>query len=1237
MATEHTISPNVAYLPQGGQSFGRFKVLELLGRGGMGQIFKVVIEDKPDSGPIALKVVDSPNLSRVDRLRFEREFQLTSRFHHPNLVEVFEFGSYQGTTYYTMEWVRGVDISAAFDKERQALGGGDLPKAAVGWIDGLLSGLQTLHEAGIVHRDLKPENILVDTEGVPKLLDLGLASHFTDQRSVSRLTVPGAVLGTIHFMAPEQVIGAEVDPRVDLYALGVMLYQWFTDRLPFIGPDPISVLGQILHEKPPRLDPIMQLPKSAVELVEQLLSKNPDDRPASAAQVRAIWNRAFGSLSDSAERELVAPSLKALPLPPRFVGRDKELELAQCRLLEGGAQGLSVTFTGAAGMGKSRALMELRDWAKRRRWKVLQTSASPLDTLPFQPLLDPLRASLRYGIPPTLESFRPELSLILPELMKEGEGDTELNPMRRYRLFEGMRRVMMYDRRRTDEPVTLLTLEDLQHAGDETLEFLHFLKQRQEVDGRASLLVAGTLGTSDRPEEGGRLEQTLSSPHLLFVELGPLDAEAARRLILSMVGGGSLEEMSLRAFVGQSEGNPLFLIEMTRAFLEEGRFQRLRKGDDDVWKLKLPSLSQASTSSSKIPDNLKSVVSRRLRPLSVPDRELLKKAAFLGLRFSFPLLAALAKRTEAEVFDTLTSLAAKGLIKEGKGTDTFDFCNSIIPAVLLDSATPAEKRQTHLQICQEALVLNPDDCDPFWLAWHYREAGEEGEAIRHLQKSADRALASFSFTQAAALYREILSSGADLPALGIDKAELEEKGADALRYRGDLAQAGTVYSDLLHGYHAGAARPESASGPDEASSPGPEGAARLRLLRKLAGVKDALGESDACFSLLKQGWKELGLTPLDSVTGVPNLLQLLKALTSSRLSLSSRSRLTRLSPGEVDEMMAIAAELQRLLFFLRPEGWVQQAVEVALTLRRARRSQQDPLDAAQADFNGGYLCLRLPKGWQTQSLRFLDSAVEKMKAAPSSFRRIDLLRDTSYLYQLTGRPERSLQLLLEAAEEGERVGHLTTLPATYGMAAAAAISMAEFEDAMGYAWKGYHLAQATENRRDAVLTTCELVRSMIYLNLWDELLPLYAELGEDDFKLFPYLRTLWLQIQVEKEIWEGKPGGLERAEQLALEGINLCADLDEVRYHRASLHILLIEARLKRLGLSAMDEEDWEQSERHLRPFPHLRFRLKLLKMMWLLKVPDLDEARLLAQRLLERPECNTFRSNLIKKLLSER
>ena len=1187
----------------------------------MGQIFRIRADGQPGSESMALKVVDSPNLTRVDQLRFEREFQLTSQFAHPNLVEVYDFGTYQGTTFYTMEWVMGVDIDTAFEKELASAGGGQLPPPAVGWINGVLSGLQTLHEAGIVHRDLKPDNILIDKNGQAKLLDLGLASHFTDDRSTSRLTVPGAVLGTIHFMAPEQVIGAEVDARSDLYALGVLLYRWFCDRLPFVGPDPISVLGQILHEPVPAIESRLQLPKGVVDLVEQLLSKSPDDRPSSALQVRGIWNRSLGSLSDSAERELVAPSLKALPLPARFVGRESALTKAQDCLLNDNAQGLNVVFTGAPGMGKSRCLTELRDWAKRRRWKVLQTVASPLDTLPFQPLLDPLRSSLKFGIPESLKSFHSELALILPELMTDEtealRGD--FNPLRRYRLFEGMRRVLIHDRRRTDEPYVLLTLEDLHYAGDETLEFLHFVKQRQESKGESNLLVAATLGGGQERSElrSGRLEQTLHSPHLLNIGLERLDKASAKALVLSMVGGGALEEISLNALLSQSEGNPLFLIEMTRVFLEEGRLQRFSRDDGDVWKLRLQKLNETSTTSAKIPDTLKSVVSRRLKPLHDEDRRLLKIAAFLGLRFHFPLLATISGRPEPEVFDSLLRLESKGLIKEGKVDNTFDFCNSVIPAVLLDAASPSEKRQTHLQICQSALAQDSEECDPFWLAWHFREAGEEAEALRHLYLSADRALASFSFAQATALYREILASPEIMESLDIKVDSVEEKYADALRFQGELEESSRIYQDLL-------GRPSATSK-----------AQPIRLLRKLAMVKDAQGETPESFELLKEAWKALGLTPLDEIKGNWNLMSLLKALTSSKLSLGGHSRIPPLDAAQAEEMGSLAVELQRILFFLRPTGWVQQAAEVALTQRKIKVGvENDPFAQAQAHFNGAYLCLRLPKGWQTQTLRLLDNAIEMLKEVPFSFSCIDLKRDCGYLYYLSGRAEHGLELVAEAAEEAENLGHLTNLPSSYGIAAAIATSLADFQASEDFGWKGYHLAQAMENRRDAALTACQLVRSLTYQGKWDEIEPIWQVLEDEDFRCFPYIRIAWLQAQAERAIWEGKPGGFERAATFAKEGLELADQLDELPYHRRSFHLLLHESRLKGTEPENFTREHWAKLESRLRAYPHFRFRAKLLELTWLEKVQDHKAAEILAEKLLQRPECNDYRRNLIESLI---
>lgn len=1215
-------NPSHNQLLQVGGDFGRFKVLELLGQGGMGQIFRVQPKDDPTASPLALKVIDSPNLSKIDRLRFEREFQLASRFDHPNLVKVYEFGSHQGTTYFTMEWVKGADINQAFTRALSESEQNEIPAEAIKWMDDILAGLEVLHEAGIVHRDIKPENVLIDLNGCAKLLDLGLASHFKGAQSDSRLTQPGAVLGTVHYMPPEQVIGGEIDVRSDLYSLGVVMYEWFSGELPFDGPDPLGVLGKILHQSAPPLKPRLPLPNRAIDLVMSLLSRNVDDRPASATQVRKMWQSAFGSLTSSAELEMIAPALDSLPLPPRHVGRDELTQRAQLELLDEGSQGLKVVFTGPAGMGKTRALQSLQDWAKRQRWKVLHTVASPLDTLPFQPLLEPLRMSLHFGVPESLASFKPELSLILPELTVPGsEVEPDLNPLRKYRLFEGMRRVLLHDRRKKDRSITFLTIEDLQHAGDETLEFLHFLRQQQSLDEERRLLVAATLGAGfeDTDALTGRLHQTLTADEVSRLHLEPLGLEPVRQLVLSMLGGGKLEELSLRALQNQSGGNPLFLIEMVRIFLEEKRLTRHNRNGEQIWHLRLPGTSEPASSSTKIPDSLKSVVAQRLKPLSTDDRELLKRAAFLGLRFRFTLLAAVADRTEAEVLDRLLYFAQKGLVKEGHEGDTFDFCNSILPAVLLDSVSATEKRQIHLQICDEAVKRHSEVVDPFWLAWHYRQAGERLQALQHLLTSADRAFSSFSFTQAAALYREILTEPEKLKEIGLEYNEVVEKEADALRHNGALADAEVIYRKLL-------------DGPGELSS-----THKVRLQQKIASIKGAQGDPEASLITLKKAWEGLGLEPLDSLQGTWRMTTLLKTLTAPDMRLVSTSRVKGLSQGQANEVAALAIRLQRALFFVRPPSWVRQAVEVALVQRQVNRhffaDKPDLLTSAHVDFNSGYLCLRLPKGWQSQSLRLLNRAADKAVQSEDPFARLELLRDCGYLLHLAGRSSQGQKLLNRAASEAEKVGHLTSLPQVYAMTVAVTHSMGLMDEAEEAGWKGYHLATALENQRDLVFNSLELALVLLTLRRLDEAQPFIEEMKEVDFSAFPYLETLWIRVQVEKELCQdGRVAG-QRALELVDEGLKMCREMDELRFLRRVFQVKRVESLLAANRQCDLDHNDWTAFEQRLRSFPHLRFDLKLLKLRWM---ADMGVKTLAAnaEKLRARPECQPFHRDQIESLL---
>jgi eukaryotic-like serine/threonine-protein kinase len=258
------------------ESFGRYKVLRLLGRGGMGSVYLAL--DTQLKRQVALKVphitafADRPEV----RDRFFREAQAAARFHHPNFCPIHDIGEVAGVPYLTMAFIEGKTLDDSIEK-----GTGWPPRRAVEVTRELALALATAHREGIIHRDLKPVNIMVKPSGGLVLMDFGLARWYDDLDS--NFTPSGAVLGTPSYMPPEQAEGnlKAVGPRSDVYSLGVILYELLTGRRPFEGPM-TKVLGMIAFVEPPPpsthrgdLDPRIEA------ICLKAMAKKPDDRYAS--------------------------------------------------------------------------------------------------------------------------------------------------------------------------------------------------------------------------------------------------------------------------------------------------------------------------------------------------------------------------------------------------------------------------------------------------------------------------------------------------------------------------------------------------------------------------------------------------------------------------------------------------------------------------------------------------------------------------------------------------------------------------------------------------------------------------------------------------------------------------------------------------------------------------------------------------------------------------------------------
>ena len=277
---------------------GRYKVLELIGRGGMGEVYKV---EHVRMGKIAAMKMLHEELAREHEIvaRFQREAQAVSKLSHPHTVQVFDFGEHEGSLFLVMEYVRGQDLGSLCRTEDHLT-----YKRALPMLVQMCLALEEAHEAGIVHRDIKPENVIVSkgTDGADyiKVLDFGLALFREQGPDQANITQQGNVIGTPYYMSPEQIRGEEVDQRADIYALGATLYRMVTGETPFVAKTPVGVLTKTLTEvlvPPCKRRPDLNIPGALEAVVMKAMAKESSERYASSRALRKALEECMSTLS----------------------------------------------------------------------------------------------------------------------------------------------------------------------------------------------------------------------------------------------------------------------------------------------------------------------------------------------------------------------------------------------------------------------------------------------------------------------------------------------------------------------------------------------------------------------------------------------------------------------------------------------------------------------------------------------------------------------------------------------------------------------------------------------------------------------------------------------------------------------------------------------------------------------------------------------------------------------------
>ena len=254
-----------------------YRIEARLGAGGMGVVYRAT--DVTLGRTVALKVLSRQlATSEEAKARFLREARAASALDHPNIGVIYELGEHDGELFIAMAFYDGESL-------KQRIQRGPLPlPTVVNILRQIASGLEAAHRAGIVHRDIKPANILLTASGTVKILDFGLAKLIFDSEAQS-VTNAGEVLGTLLYMAPEQLRGRDIDHRTDLWSLGVVAYELVSGACPFRSESKVSTSHQILNEEPRSLTTVAGVPSWLAALIDQLLRKNPADRPTSATEV----------------------------------------------------------------------------------------------------------------------------------------------------------------------------------------------------------------------------------------------------------------------------------------------------------------------------------------------------------------------------------------------------------------------------------------------------------------------------------------------------------------------------------------------------------------------------------------------------------------------------------------------------------------------------------------------------------------------------------------------------------------------------------------------------------------------------------------------------------------------------------------------------------------------------------------------------------------------------------------
>ena len=760
----------------------RYRLDSELGRGGMGTVYRAT--DLELQREVAVKVLSATSHTTEGRQRLIREARAAAALNHPHIVTIHDVGESGGLPFLVMELVAGPRLSQAKPTELSRV-----VEIAVQ----ICAALEHAHANSIVHRDLKPDNVLLSGTSMAsnvKLADLGLALA-GDGARISRA---GVIVGTAAYMAPEQALGQPVDGRSDLYALGVLLYELTTGRVPFTGDDPLTVVSQHVHAPvvPPRvLRP--DLPRALEAVIVRLLAKDPAQRFSTAAETRAallesLTDKDEVAAGDAASAVAILDALSR----GRLVGRTTELaearELWQ-RAREG--RGHAVFLSGEPGAGKTRLAREITIQAAVDGALVLTGGCYEYEaTTPYLPFVEAFRRWVREEqdddkLRDILGESAPQIAKLAPEI------ETRLGPFpeqhqlapheERLLFFDAVAQVFSNIARRQS---LLFYADDVHWADHGTLWLLgHLLRQLR--DQRVLIVGAYRETELDRTHRLSKSLVDWNRERLITrIVLRRFNSNETGDQLSALLGENVSGEFAV-AVHRETEGNPFFVEEVLKALIERGSVRR----ESGRW-------TRCDMDELLIPQSVKEAIGHRLDRVSQECNELLRLGSILGKVFTFDELSGAAEQSEDALLDALDEATGAQLIA-ATSDDSFTFTHDKIREVLYEELNPIRRRRLHRHVA-EGLERNRDKfcCGSEKLAHHYIQAGDHERGLKYAKQAAAEAQRVFAFDEAIAAYERARDCA---EALGLVPEQLEQEEAIGLVYmlHGETIRAGEHFERAL--------------------------------------------------------------------------------------------------------------------------------------------------------------------------------------------------------------------------------------------------------------------------------------------------------------------------------------------------------------------------------------------------------------------------------------------------------